>query len=123
MKWRLGKHLSYDTVCLCCIVFSIRHHTLVLTNSKRVYSFGCGEQGQLGHGEESHSSVPLPVQLQQGNYTSKTIQLNDKSCQVTFISRAMYLKHNLIIKTKIDSDVTKKKNIYNFIIILIIKGI
>ncbi|XP_045892497.1 probable E3 ubiquitin-protein ligase HERC4 [Micropterus dolomieu] len=42
-----------------------RHHTLVLTNSKRVYSFGCGEQGQLGHGEESHSSVPLPVQLQQ----------------------------------------------------------
>ncbi|KAK5867920.1 hypothetical protein PBY51_012375 [Eleginops maclovinus] len=40
-----------------------RHHTLVLTDSKRVYSFGCGEQGQLGHGEESHPSVPLPVQL------------------------------------------------------------
>ncbi|XP_070686885.1 probable E3 ubiquitin-protein ligase HERC4 [Pempheris klunzingeri] len=42
-----------------------RHHTLVLTGSKRVYSFGCGEQGQLGHGEESHRSVPLPVQLPQ----------------------------------------------------------
>ncbi|XP_037623787.1 probable E3 ubiquitin-protein ligase HERC3 [Sebastes umbrosus] len=42
-----------------------RHHTLVLTDSKRVYSFGCGEQGQLGHGEESHPSVPLPVQLTQ----------------------------------------------------------
>ncbi|XP_038561956.1 probable E3 ubiquitin-protein ligase HERC3 [Micropterus salmoides] len=42
-----------------------RHHTLVLTNSKRVYSFGCGEQGQLGHGQESHPSVPLPVQLQE----------------------------------------------------------
>ncbi|XP_029290713.1 probable E3 ubiquitin-protein ligase HERC4 isoform X2 [Cottoperca gobio] len=42
-----------------------RHHTLVLTDSKRVYSFGCGEQGQLGHGEESHPSVPLPVQLPQ----------------------------------------------------------
>uniref|UniRef100_A0A4W6ETW2 HECT domain-containing protein n=1 Tax=Lates calcarifer TaxID=8187 RepID=A0A4W6ETW2_LATCA len=42
-----------------------RHHTLVLTDSKRVYSFGCGEQGQLGHGNESHPSVPLPVQLPQ----------------------------------------------------------
>ncbi|KAI9538030.1 hypothetical protein NQZ68_019371 [Dissostichus eleginoides] len=42
-----------------------RHHTLVLTDSKRVYSFGCGEQGQLGHGEESNPSVPLPVQLPQ----------------------------------------------------------
>ncbi|XP_070764277.1 probable E3 ubiquitin-protein ligase HERC3 [Enoplosus armatus] len=42
-----------------------RHHTLVLTDSKRVYSFGCGEQGQLGHGEETHPSVPLPVQLPQ----------------------------------------------------------
>ncbi|XP_053175956.1 uncharacterized protein LOC128359488 [Scomber japonicus] len=42
-----------------------RHHTLVMTDSKRVYSFGCGEQDQLGHGEESHPSVPLPVQLPQ----------------------------------------------------------
>ncbi|XP_070686886.1 probable E3 ubiquitin-protein ligase HERC4 [Pempheris klunzingeri] len=42
-----------------------RCHTLVLTGSKRVYSFGCGEQGQLGHGEDSHRSVPLPVQLPQ----------------------------------------------------------
>ncbi|KAL7402017.1 hypothetical protein ABVT39_008232 [Epinephelus coioides] len=42
-----------------------RHHTLVLTDSKKVYSFGCGEQGQLGHGEESHQSVLLPVQLPQ----------------------------------------------------------
>ncbi|XP_042351682.1 probable E3 ubiquitin-protein ligase HERC3 [Plectropomus leopardus] len=40
-----------------------RHHTLVLTDSKQLYSFGCGEQGQLGRGEESHPSVPLPVQL------------------------------------------------------------
>ncbi|KAM8750883.1 putative E3 ubiquitin-protein ligase HERC3 isoform 2-T2 [Acanthopagrus schlegelii] len=42
-----------------------RHHTLALTDSKRVYSFGCDEQGQRGHGEESHPSVPLPVQLPQ----------------------------------------------------------
>ncbi|XP_071362163.1 probable E3 ubiquitin-protein ligase HERC3 [Trachinotus anak] len=42
-----------------------RNHTLVLTDSKKVYSFGCREQGQLGHGDESHPSVPLPVQLPQ----------------------------------------------------------
>ncbi|XP_034735088.1 probable E3 ubiquitin-protein ligase HERC4 [Etheostoma cragini] len=42
-----------------------QHHTLVLTDSKRIYSFGCGEQGQLGHGGESQPSVPLPVQLPQ----------------------------------------------------------
>ncbi|XP_029910455.1 probable E3 ubiquitin-protein ligase HERC3 [Myripristis murdjan] len=40
-----------------------RHHTLVLTGSRRVYSFGCGEQGQLGRREESRQSVPLHVQL------------------------------------------------------------
>ncbi|KAM7413982.1 hypothetical protein PAMA_019007 [Pampus argenteus] len=52
-----------------------RHHTLVMTDSRRVYSFGCGEQGQLGRGEESHPSVPLPVQLPQDHdgwkYNSK----------------------------------------------------
>ncbi|XP_069019067.1 probable E3 ubiquitin-protein ligase HERC3 isoform X1 [Embiotoca jacksoni] len=42
-----------------------RHHTLVMTDVKRVYSFGCREQRQLGRGEESHPSVPLPVQLPQ----------------------------------------------------------
>ncbi|KAM8891599.1 LOW QUALITY PROTEIN: putative E3 ubiquitin-protein ligase HERC3 [Spinachia spinachia] len=41
------------------------HHTLVLTESRRVYSFGRGELGQLGHAEESHPSVPLPVQVPQ----------------------------------------------------------
>ncbi|XP_019216334.1 probable E3 ubiquitin-protein ligase HERC3 isoform X2 [Oreochromis niloticus] len=39
------------------------YHTLVLTESKKVYSFGCNEQGQLGRGEETRASVPLPVQL------------------------------------------------------------
>ncbi|TKS72961.1 putative E3 ubiquitin-protein ligase HERC4 [Collichthys lucidus] len=37
-----------------------RHHTVVLTDNKRVYSFGRRERGQLGRGEESHPSVPLP---------------------------------------------------------------
>ncbi|XP_071362182.1 probable E3 ubiquitin-protein ligase HERC3 isoform X2 [Trachinotus anak] len=42
-----------------------RHHTLVLTDSRGVFSFGSGEQGQLGRGEKSHPSVPLPVHLPQ----------------------------------------------------------
>ncbi|KAM4572309.1 putative E3 ubiquitin-protein ligase HERC4 [Odontesthes bonariensis] len=42
-----------------------RHHTLALTDVKRVYSFGSREQGQLGREEQSHPSVPLPVQLPQ----------------------------------------------------------
>ncbi|KAK2841856.1 hypothetical protein Q5P01_012056 [Channa striata] len=44
-----------------------RHHTLVITESKSIYSFGSGDQGQLGHGDESHPSVPLRVQLPQGS--------------------------------------------------------
>lgn len=40
-----------------------RQHTLVLTESQKMYSFGCGDQGQLGHGKKSHPAVPLPVQL------------------------------------------------------------
>ncbi|XP_056137440.1 probable E3 ubiquitin-protein ligase HERC3 isoform X2 [Lampris incognitus] len=40
-----------------------RHHTLVLTDSKKVYSFGLGEQGQLGRGAAGNQSVPLPVHL------------------------------------------------------------
>lgn len=55
--------------------YLLRHHTLALTQSKRVYSFGCEEQGQLGHGEEGHPSVPLPVQLPQGNYIPVARQL------------------------------------------------
>ncbi|XP_007558653.1 probable E3 ubiquitin-protein ligase HERC4 isoform X2 [Poecilia formosa] len=40
-----------------------RYHTLVLTHSQKVYSFGCETQGQLGNREESNPSVPLPVRL------------------------------------------------------------
>ncbi|KAM9385950.1 putative E3 ubiquitin-protein ligase HERC3 isoform 4-T4 [Pholidichthys leucotaenia] len=48
-----------------------RYHTLVMTDTKRVYSFGCGDQGQLGREEETHPSVPLPVQLPQEANESK----------------------------------------------------
>ncbi|KAM9476980.1 E3 ubiquitin-protein ligase HERC2-like [Clarias gariepinus] len=41
-----------------------RNHTLALVKSSNtIYSFGCGEQGQLGNGQRSNQCVPLPVQL------------------------------------------------------------
>ncbi|GAA6094637.1 probable E3 ubiquitin-protein ligase HERC3 isoform X2 [Tachysurus ichikawai] len=41
-----------------------QHHTLALVeSSNNIYSFGCGEQGQLGNGQRSNQYVPLPVQL------------------------------------------------------------
>ncbi|KAJ8383045.1 hypothetical protein SKAU_G00038230 [Synaphobranchus kaupii] len=41
-----------------------RHHTLAYVASfKTIYSFGRGEQGQLGRGLDSSQNVPLPVQL------------------------------------------------------------
>ncbi|KAM4572310.1 putative E3 ubiquitin-protein ligase HERC4 [Odontesthes bonariensis] len=51
-----------------------RYHTLVLTDSMKVYSFGCNEQRQLGRGEESRPSVPLPVQLPQDTTNGLIIQ-------------------------------------------------
>uniref|UniRef100_A0A3B5ASG4 HECT domain-containing protein n=1 Tax=Stegastes partitus TaxID=144197 RepID=A0A3B5ASG4_9TELE len=42
-----------------------RRHSLVLTDTRRLYSFGCGDQGQLGRGEDP--TVPLPVQLPTGS--------------------------------------------------------
>ncbi|XP_072291659.1 probable E3 ubiquitin-protein ligase HERC3 [Eucyclogobius newberryi] len=40
-----------------------RQHTLVMIESRRLFSFGCGDQGQLGHRGETHPAVPLPVHL------------------------------------------------------------
>ncbi|KAG7461748.1 hypothetical protein MATL_G00194390 [Megalops atlanticus] len=41
-----------------------RHHTLAyVSSSNTIYSFGCGEQGQLGNGQTSNQNVPLLVQL------------------------------------------------------------
>ncbi|KAM9398503.1 LOW QUALITY PROTEIN: putative E3 ubiquitin-protein ligase HERC6 [Salvelinus alpinus] len=43
-----------------------RNHTLAFVGSfKKIYSFGHGEQGQLGNGVKMDQSVPLPVQLPQ----------------------------------------------------------
>ncbi|KAJ0029561.1 hypothetical protein NQD34_004558 [Periophthalmus magnuspinnatus] len=39
-----------------------RQHTLVMIESRRLFSFGCGELGQLGQRGES-PAVPLPVHL------------------------------------------------------------
>ncbi|XP_030644118.1 probable E3 ubiquitin-protein ligase HERC3 [Chanos chanos] len=41
-----------------------RHHTLAFVrSSQKIYSFGCGEQGQLGNGQKTNQCVPLPVHL------------------------------------------------------------
>ncbi|KAM6971877.1 putative E3 ubiquitin-protein ligase HERC3 [Aplochiton taeniatus] len=41
-----------------------RHHTLVFSgSSKNIFSFGNGEQGQLGNGANMNQSMPLRVQL------------------------------------------------------------
>ncbi|XP_030644117.1 probable E3 ubiquitin-protein ligase HERC4 [Chanos chanos] len=41
-----------------------RHHTLAfIESSEKIYSFGCGEQGQLGNGQRTNQCVPLPVHL------------------------------------------------------------
>ncbi|KAL1023560.1 hypothetical protein UPYG_G00042400 [Umbra pygmaea] len=41
-----------------------RHHTLAFVqSSNKIYSFGCGEQGQLGNGVNLNQSVPRPVHL------------------------------------------------------------
>ncbi|XP_029605795.1 probable E3 ubiquitin-protein ligase HERC3 isoform X1 [Salmo trutta] len=41
-----------------------KHHTLAFVGpSNKIYSFGCGEQGQLGNAVKIDQSVPLPVQL------------------------------------------------------------
>lgn len=73
------------------IYYLFRHHTLVMTDSKRVYSFGRGEHGQLGHGEESHPSVPLPVQLPQGNYISVVNELNNVKVMNDFMEEIAFL--------------------------------
>ncbi|XP_017318999.2 probable E3 ubiquitin-protein ligase HERC3 isoform X2 [Ictalurus punctatus] len=40
------------------------NHTMALVESSNmIYSFGCGEQGQLGNGQRTNQCVPLPVQL------------------------------------------------------------
>ncbi|XP_075998041.1 putative E3 ubiquitin-protein ligase HERC3 [Genypterus blacodes] len=49
-----------------------RHHTLVLTESKQVYAFGCGDQGQLGGSQ--HQTVPLLVPLSQDTTDGQQIR-------------------------------------------------
>lgn len=46
-------------------------HTVALTNNGRCYSFGCGEHGQLGHGDDSDKLKPTLIEgLEDVNITS-----------------------------------------------------
>ncbi|XP_045075926.1 probable E3 ubiquitin-protein ligase HERC3 [Coregonus clupeaformis] len=52
-----------------------RNHTLAFVGSfKNIYSFGLGEQGQLGNGVKMDQSVPLPVQLSQDRIDDQQIE-------------------------------------------------
>ncbi|XP_075898837.1 putative E3 ubiquitin-protein ligase HERC4 [Nelusetta ayraudi] len=50
------------------------YHTLVMTDRKKLYSFGRNTHGQLGRGEESHPSVPLPVHLPQDACNGRVVR-------------------------------------------------
>ncbi|KAJ8000716.1 hypothetical protein DPEC_G00183240 [Dallia pectoralis] len=53
-----------------------RDHTLAFVPSfKKVYSFGRGQQGQLGNGVKIDQSVPLPVQLTQDQIDDQHVEL------------------------------------------------
>ncbi|XP_072534620.1 probable E3 ubiquitin-protein ligase HERC3 [Salminus brasiliensis] len=52
-----------------------RHHTLALVRSSNtVFSFGCGEQGQLGNGQRTNQCVPLPVRLLPDSRQDQTVE-------------------------------------------------
>ncbi|KAL7877118.1 hypothetical protein SRHO_G00037610 [Serrasalmus rhombeus] len=52
-----------------------RHHTLALVeSSKTIYSFGCGEQGQLGNGQRTNQCVPGPVHLPPETNHDKSVE-------------------------------------------------
>ncbi|XP_046728347.1 LOW QUALITY PROTEIN: probable E3 ubiquitin-protein ligase HERC4 [Silurus meridionalis] len=52
-----------------------RNHTLALVkSSNKIYSFGCGEQGQLGNGQNTNQCIPLPVELHSAANNIHTIE-------------------------------------------------
>ncbi|KAL1023772.1 hypothetical protein UPYG_G00045920 [Umbra pygmaea] len=53
-----------------------RNHTLAFVESfVKIYSFGCGMQGQLGNVVTVNQSVPLPVRLSEDNVGDQQIEL------------------------------------------------
>uniref|UniRef100_A0A8C7TLL1 HECT domain-containing protein n=1 Tax=Oncorhynchus mykiss TaxID=8022 RepID=A0A8C7TLL1_ONCMY len=58
-----------------------RNHTLAFVGSfKNIYSFGRGEQGQLGNGVKMDQSVPLPVQFFTFIFREITKTFSSASC-------------------------------------------
>jgi alpha-tubulin suppressor-like RCC1 family protein len=41
-------------------------HSMLLTEAGAVYSFGCGEEGQLGHSDMEHQSTPRMIEALRG---------------------------------------------------------
>ncbi|XP_041118833.1 probable E3 ubiquitin-protein ligase HERC3 [Polyodon spathula] len=50
------------------------HHTVAyISSTNKVYSFGCGEQGQLGTGQNINQEVPVPLTLSAANENTLTV--------------------------------------------------
>ncbi|XP_020622823.1 X-linked retinitis pigmentosa GTPase regulator-like isoform X2 [Orbicella faveolata] len=56
---KLVKRLKPEKVNM---VAAGRNHTIVSTESGKLYSFGCGSDGQLGHGNCENSQVPKAIE-------------------------------------------------------------
>ncbi|KAM6971878.1 E3 ISG15--protein ligase HERC5-like [Aplochiton taeniatus] len=72
------------------------HHTLVFSgSSKNIYSFGNGEQGQLGNGANMNQSVPSPVQLTRDHSDfKKLLVVNfDEDPKLSHVYRRDFLLH------------------------------
>ncbi|XP_058884086.1 probable E3 ubiquitin-protein ligase HERC4 isoform X2 [Acipenser ruthenus] len=50
------------------------HHTVAyISSTNKVYSFGCGEQGQLGTGQNINQEVPVPLTLSAADENTLTV--------------------------------------------------
>lgn len=83
MSWVTS--LEVKGLSLKCVFCSNRHHTLVMTERRKLYSFGCNTHGQLGRGLESHPSVPLPVLLPQGHWQVLVFKGNSTAKTLTVL--------------------------------------
>lgn len=70
------------------------YHTLVMTDRNKLYSFGRNTHGQLGRGEESHPSVPLPVHLPQDACNGRVLRNIFSGGNCSFVTCSSMKKAN-----------------------------
>ena len=88
-----------------------RQHTAVCTEDGRMYTFGRGEEGQLGHGDKENTSSPVLVQALMGQHITQvqcgfhhTMALTSSGCLFTW-GNAMYgaLGHGYLSKNYVST--------------------